>query len=369
MSLAVLAPARAEARERSPATRIVPRKRVSLPRHVSEGSRSSLPPNPARSRLQNSASSPGLRRISAAQAQASKPSLALLPPVAMNHSAGSRLEIKSNSSPKSKPSSPRSAVPDFLPALADVGPQAITLSKRYKLEFLEVKWILQALQKMKPDQENGGMTPQIFRKFLLMAFETDNLTQELTEGSYAESGAQNGPLDIDSFLHWYKANMFSLVAPARACAMRRESDELIRAVAEKFNLRVVEVDNIHKMFEKFDIDKSGELEYPEFEGMMRQLLGVSNGLDLPKERMSRFWKEMDSNANGVVDFEEFTEWYLKYFTSNNPHGGVLEAFYASYSPDVQRSKGLDEETKQDMLARQDSLLHRSRIPRSRQTIS
>lgn len=67
---------------------------------------------------------------------------------------------------------------------------------------------------------------------------------------------------------------------------------------------------------------------------------------------------MDTDGNGIVDFGEFAQWYIKYFpvssTSSGGGGGVLEHFYASFSPDVQRSNCLDTQSHEEMLIRQES---------------
>eukprot|EP00931_Biecheleriopsis_adriatica_P030862 TRINITY_DN18139_c0_g1_i1.p1 TRINITY_DN18139_c0_g1~~TRINITY_DN18139_c0_g1_i1.p1 ORF type:complete len:368 (+),score=77.06 TRINITY_DN18139_c0_g1_i1:36-1106(+) len=344
----------AEVGEPSPLSRLVPRKRGKLNRHVSESSTLMRLP----SKLMASQSSPVLRRNTERRpSEASKNGSRMFP-------AGQLPPISPGAASASpaKSSSSSSLVPDALPAvvdpMVDLGTQAITLSKRHKLDVLEIKPVLLALQKVKPDREHGGMSLPVFREFLLAALGTKEARDELVTGAHAECNADHGRLDVDKFLHWYKANMFSIVSQLTACSQKKESDDLILQVSQKFNLRVVEVDAIHQQFARFDTDNSGELDYEEFEGMMRTLLGVSNSTDLPKERMNRFWKEIDKDGSGGVTFEEFTEWYLKYFSSNNPHGGVLEAFYASYSPDVQRSKGLEYDSEEG----QSSILRLMPIP-------
>lgn len=224
----------------------------------------------------------------------------------------------------------------------------MTLSKRHKLEFHEVKWFLSALQNTRPDAEHGAMTLATFDKFLQKVLDVNSVNDESLQGAYTQCSASSGPLDVDRFLQWYKTNMFTVVAPLTADSTKWKTEELIRTIAEKFHLRVVEVGVIHKLFEKYDTNKSGEIEYDEFEAMMRNLIGVSDATDLPKDRMSRFWNEIDIDQSGAVDFDEFTTWYLKYFTSRNPHGDVLEAFYASYSPDVQRSKHVEDRAALDL---------------------
>eukprot|EP00933_Yihiella_yeosuensis_P034110 TRINITY_DN27655_c0_g1_i1.p1 TRINITY_DN27655_c0_g1~~TRINITY_DN27655_c0_g1_i1.p1 ORF type:complete len:367 (+),score=53.75 TRINITY_DN27655_c0_g1_i1:140-1240(+) len=226
-----------------------------------------------------------------------------------------------------------------LPEIVNCTSQAITLSKRHQLQVHEVKYVLVSLLKAKT-ADNGGLDKSAFEGFLKKVFDVEAVDQKILEGAYASSGCEHGPLSIDEFLSWYKVNMFSGVAAAMADVDRSASDSLVKKAAKLYNLREDVMDDIKRKFDEFDLDKSGAIEYSEFEQMIRKLLGVKNNADLPKVRMERFWNEIDSDGSGEVDFIEFTEWYLKYFSNKNPHGGVLESFYASYSPDVQRQSVL-----------------------------
>lgn len=338
--------------------KLVRRKRAPLRRHASEGQMTRLPRSlrhadvaapPLRKKRSLSGGSPAseISQTPASPGSAFKGSLPPLIPV----SPGPVRAVKSEPITRS---SPTSDVPEFPPVMSrsssapcDVTAQALMLSKRYKLEFHEVKWLLSALQKTRPDADKGAMTLATFGKFLQNAFDVKSVSDVSFENAYEQCGAASGPLDVDKLLQWYRINMFSIVAPLTADSTKWQSEELIRGVAEKFKLRVVEVGLVHKVFERFDIDKSGVIDYNEFEAMMRNLIGVSDATDLPRHRMCRFWNEIDIDGNGTVDFDEFTAWYLKYFTSENPHGDVLDAFYASYSPDVQRRKHVEDLNAED----------------------
>ncbi|CAE8682929.1 unnamed protein product [Polarella glacialis] len=292
-----------------------------------------------------------------AKAQARSTGFSRLP------SISSSAKLPDSPSGTTRPSSggqvPEPRLPKVLAVpVIDVAGQALTLSRRHKLEFHEVKWVLVSFLKVKSDFENGGVRLETFRQFLLRAFDVTHVNDELLEGAYAECKAGKGRLEMEKFLNWYKINMFSLVAPLTADAKKWDSDALIKLVAKRHEVREVDVDKIKKTFDRFDTDKSGELDYGEFEGMIRILLGVSSTADLPKERMSRFWKEIDADGSGEVDFEEFTEWYLKYFSTNNPNGGVMESFYASFMPDKQRGQSLDPQAQQEAQAMRESALNR-----------
>lgn len=66
--------------------------------------------------------------------------------------------------------------------------------------------------------------------------------------------------------------------------------------------------------------------------------------DLSKARVYRFWKEIDRDSSGEVDFPEFCAWYLKYFSPEGvttdtsiDGGGLLGKFYSTYDPRAQRA--------------------------------
>ena len=69
------------------------------------------------------------------------------------------------------------------------------------------------------------------------------------------------------------------------------------------------------------------IEYGEFYEMLATLLHSRNLEDLSRDRVTRFWTEIDQDQSGEVDFEEFLVWYQQVVKSNalNP-----ESFYATF---------------------------------------
>merc|ERR1719271_1801178 len=105
----------------------------------------------------------------------------------------------------------------------------------------------------------------------------------------------------------------------------------------------VTVEKLKQAFDHYDLDGSGVIEYNEFYSMLKQLLQVKNDDDLSSARVYRFWKEIDRDSSGEVDFIEFCAWYLKYFspevetTQTSIDGrGILGKFSSSYDPRAQR---------------------------------
>eukprot|EP00930_Biecheleria_cincta_P022356 TRINITY_DN16326_c0_g1_i1.p1 TRINITY_DN16326_c0_g1~~TRINITY_DN16326_c0_g1_i1.p1 ORF type:complete len:378 (+),score=72.15 TRINITY_DN16326_c0_g1_i1:47-1180(+) len=234
------------------------------------------------------------------------------------------------------------ASPAKLPETAkkiDIQTQAFTLSRRYNLDFHEVSYMLKELHKSPCNLPNGGMEKSTFETFLMRLFEVKHIPQEHVHSAYTETKAGDGEPEVEKLLLWYRDNMFSFVASLNADQEKQQSSDMVKEIAQKHNISEVDLDKIKKKFDFFDTDKSGEIEFEEFEQMMGSLLGLKQASDVPTERINRFWREIDIDGNGSVDFGEFVEWYTKYFSDGS--GGPLESFYGSFSPDVQRSKKLE----------------------------
>ena len=109
-----------------------------------------------------------------------------------------------------------------------------------------------------------------------------------------------------------------------------DADELERRRLSRLHgVPLNEVEDVHKIFQQYDVDGSGAIEFEEFQELMFQLLGVQDPSDYPVERMRVFWSNVDIDGSGEVDFEEFLLWFRKYFSS--PDGGKrnpAESFYS-----------------------------------------
>jgi len=138
----------------------------------------------------------------------------------------------------------------------------------------------------------------------------------------------SGKVDFDEFAIWYSSWGFQqelLLSPTKIRT---------RDLARKHNLSIGEVDSVHSMFQLFDEDESGEIEFPEFEKLLYKLLKIPKDADLPATRLQHFWKQIDIDGSGSVDFAEFLQWYMKYFDMKGSGHYVtpMERFYQSMRP-------------------------------------
>jgi len=245
-------------------------------------------------------------------------------------------------SPQSDQSTPRKSPSmlnrrSTLPALLDVNSEALMLSRQLHLDFHEVKFVVQELRRDGRRLSNGGMDLGTFRQILLRVFGLDDIKEHVVQNAYGECLAAEGPIDTRKFMIWYRDHIFNIEATK---SQAEQGDGLTLELAKKHNCSCIELDKVKLQFDHFDLDKSGVIDFHEFEHMMYELLHCSSKSDLPRNRLLRFWHEADLDQNGVIDFQEFTEWYMKYFGSASP-GGIVEAFYKSFMPDVQRTHHLE----------------------------
>merc|ERR1711904_14583 len=132
-------------------------------------------------------------------------------------------------------------------------------------------------------------------------------------------------VDFWEFATWYSAHGFLedlLLSPEQ---------RHIREVARKYDVEFVEVENVKRMFDKFDEDGGGLLEFGEFKILLYRLMKIPAHLEMPSSRVKQFWAEIDLDGSGNVDFEEFLQWYMRSFDLAG--GGQLvspiEHFYKS----------------------------------------
>lgn len=89
----------------------------------------------------------------------------------------------------------------------------------------------------------------------------------------------------------------------------------VRELARRFNAPIDQVEDLRKVFERFDEDRSGDLDLPEFKGLLNHLLKAPKGVEVPLSRVQFFWREMKRTANNRqnsnssnITFEEFFDW-------------------------------------------------------------
>lgn len=82
---------------------------------------------------------------------------------------------------------------------------------------------------------------------------------------------------------------FKMTAPARIPAKRRDESARITAM--------------------YLFSAPGLICKEEFQGILQELMRVRKASDVPMERFNHYWREVDMDQSGQIDFEEFLVWY------------------------------------------------------------
>ncbi len=62
-----------------------------------------------------------------------------------------------------------------------------------------------------------------------------------------------------------------------------------------------------KLFARFDLNKDGHIDENEFSLLLKAL-----GEEVDHLNFSQLFNKVDANGNGVVDFNEFRDWWLDF---------------------------------------------------------
>lgn len=180
-----------------------------------------------------------------------------------------------------------------------------------------------------PIQE-GFLTPTSFALVLCRLSgcpKPENLEEGLLWRCFqAADVAMIGILDFPTFCIWFSRHGFT-----EAILLSREQRE-IREMARKYKLPVVEVEQYKMKFDLADEDRSGAIEYEEFERLLSNIIKVPGEHRLPPARVKQFFVEADVDGNGLVDFEEFLLFYLRYFGADSGGRSPFETYYRSLRP-------------------------------------
>lgn len=216
---------------------------------------------------------------------------------------------------------------------------ACQLALKYRLMFSEVKGIIKEFVKARRNEE-GGLGRDEFDRVMACIFDVPAINQNVSHGAYVET-EMDKEVNIDNFLTWYVQNMFTSVNALTCDQAMARGNAVAYNVAVKYKVSNFAVDKIKCKFDHYDLDKSGKIDYSEFEAMFCSILKASSASDLNPDRIKRFWSQADKNGDGGIDFEEFVDWYLRYFSPDNENddwdmSGPIRKYYDSYNPVVQR---------------------------------
>eukprot|EP00746_Dinoflagellata_sp_MGD_P066712 gnl/MRDRNA2_/MRDRNA2_27603_c0_seq1.p1 gnl/MRDRNA2_/MRDRNA2_27603_c0~~gnl/MRDRNA2_/MRDRNA2_27603_c0_seq1.p1 ORF type:complete len:593 (-),score=115.31 gnl/MRDRNA2_/MRDRNA2_27603_c0_seq1:1-1779(-) len=207
------------------------------------------------------------------------------------------------------------------------------LSRELNIPLDEVKGARDIFDKFDKD-ESGSINAAEFQDLIrqLTATEGDLPTGVSSTGSQFFNQDADA-IEFRDFVSWYSSYGFT------ENVVLDKGQRVIRDIARKYELPLVEVESVKRTYDGFDDDGSGEIDIEEFTKLLYKLIKVPVNLELPASRVKAFWKEIDVDGSGSVNFEEFLMWYKRYFdltgTKNKANqGSPIEWFYKSVRPTI-----------------------------------
>lgn len=219
-----------------------------------------------------------------------------------------------------------------------LGAKAVRASKAYNMTFNEAKEILEVFENMSRAVA-GRFCKQDLQRFLCNLFHAREIPDSILDEIYYRTCQGDSPLgfDMEAFLAWHMCS-FSTVAKLRGDKAAVQKSVTLDEICAKHGFGPNDLDKVRRVFVKYDTDGSGVMDKDEFELMIVVYLGATRA-DISKERLATWWREIDADGSGEVEFPEFVDWYVKYFGSADSMT-PSQAFYASFNPSVQRQNAL-----------------------------
>jgi Ca2+-binding EF-hand superfamily protein len=152
--------------------------------------------------------------------------------------------------------------------------------------------------------------------------EQEELPPELVNVNFQRADADNGgELDFSEFASWFSSRSFL------EDVNLNDEQRWLRSLARRYGMPFTEVERYKRSFDRFDADRSGAIEWDEFECLLRTLSKVPEHLSIPHTRVQHLWSDADADDSGDVDFEEFVVFYGKYFDTQGGEGKGFEDYY------------------------------------------
>jgi len=168
---------------------------------------------------------------------------------------------------------------------------------------------------------NGYMEPSDFATAAVQLMSQHGICQGAVQGRMARIGervkqaAKQEALGFEEFLAWY-------------CVGLRDHMQLSE-LAARHQVNIEYIIHLKRCFEASDVDQSGCVDSMEqLMQLLQRVLRIPSHLELPLSRVKMFLNELCKGAEIAVTFDDFLDWWLKYFRDESPHDTApFEKFY------------------------------------------
>merc|ERR1719282_30412 len=117
-----------------------------------------------------------------------------------------------------------------------------------------------------------------------------------------------GTIDFEEFLLWATQTAYT-----EEVLVPDPSERRLRKMAKENGLYISDVERVKVVFDRYDSDGSDRIDESEFKNVLCTLMKVKDPSDISDTKLHRYWREVDLDCSGEVNFEEFLNWYIKHF--------------------------------------------------------
>jgi len=121
-----------------------------------------------------------------------------------------------------------------------------------------------------------------------------------------------GHVVFDDFFAWFRN-----VAFCDDISSKGEIDVAIRRLVKQYGFNVLDLERVRSVFSRYaDGGSAGCIDKSKFKQVLCCVVGLPMDADVPEDTLKRYYREIDVNGDGEVDFEEFARWYLSVHSSD-----------------------------------------------------
>jgi len=189
----------------------------------------------------------------------------------------------------------------------------VFLSKRHYLPLGEVRDRLREYNALDVNGDGGLSRAEFMRAIKLRCNipEDEDFPSNFFDDSWKHVDKDgSGEIDFEEYLLWSVNHQWC----QELCVSNAEDREL-RRIAREYGFVLPDVEALKSVFDRFDVDGSGQIDESEFRSVLIQLMKIQVD-EVPTRKMKQYFREVDGDGSGEVSFEEFVVWYISVYSVN-----------------------------------------------------